>query len=96
MMNVSIGHVNEYPTMHYLGNPRHTQSMKAYNFDGAFLEVPVKNWFVGMLLTCPIEMSLDMTASTGSVRRMGKKFWENFLLFRSSINNAPVLYCIMC
>ena len=23
-------HVNEYPTMHYFGNPRHTQSMIAY------------------------------------------------------------------
>ena len=26
----SIGQVNEYPTMHYFGNPRHTQSMMAY------------------------------------------------------------------
>ena len=25
-----IGHVNEYPTMHYLGIPRHTQSMSPY------------------------------------------------------------------
>ena len=25
-----IGHVNEYPTMHYFGNPRHTKSMIAY------------------------------------------------------------------
>ena len=25
-----IGHVSEYPTMHYFGNPRHTQSMIAY------------------------------------------------------------------
>ena len=25
-----IGHVNEYPTMHYFGIPRHTQSMIAY------------------------------------------------------------------
>ena len=24
------GNVNEYPIMHYFGNPRHTQSMKAY------------------------------------------------------------------
>ena len=27
---ITIGHVNGYPTMHYLGNPRHTQSMIAY------------------------------------------------------------------
>ena len=25
-----IGHVNEYPTMHYFGNPKRTQSMIAY------------------------------------------------------------------
>ena len=25
-----IGYVNEYPTMHYFGLPRHTQSMIAY------------------------------------------------------------------
>ena len=25
-----IGRVNEYPTMHYFGNPGHTQSMIAY------------------------------------------------------------------
>ena len=27
---VNIGHVNEYPTMHYFGFPRHTSSMIAY------------------------------------------------------------------
>ena len=27
---LKIGHVNEYPTMHYFGIPRHTQSMMAY------------------------------------------------------------------
>ena len=26
----STGHVNEYPTMHYYGNPSHAQSMIAY------------------------------------------------------------------
>ena len=29
-VTISIGHVNEYPTMHYFGNPRHTQPMIAY------------------------------------------------------------------
>ena len=28
--NNMIGHVNEYPTMHYFRNPGHTQSMIAY------------------------------------------------------------------
>ena len=50
-----IGHVAEYPTMHYFGNPRHTWSMVAYMiFDWVFLEIPVKNWFVGMFFTFPI------------------------------------------
>ena len=25
-----LGHVNEYPAMHYFGNPKHTQLMIAY------------------------------------------------------------------
>ena len=25
-----MGHVNEYATMHYFGNPKHSQSMIAY------------------------------------------------------------------
>ena len=32
-VRTTLGHVNEYPTMHYLGNPRNTQSMMAYDFD---------------------------------------------------------------
>ena len=30
LRRTTIGHVNEYLTMHYFGNPRHTQSMLAY------------------------------------------------------------------
>ena len=30
---IVIRHVNEYPTMHHFGNPGHTQSMIAYDFD---------------------------------------------------------------
>ena len=40
--------------MHYFENPRHTQSVIAYNFDRVYLEIPGKNCIVGMLLTCPI------------------------------------------
>ena len=29
-IHISKGHVNEYPTTHYFGIPRHTQSMIAY------------------------------------------------------------------
>ena len=50
-----IGHVNEYPTMHYFGNPRHTQSINSiYDFDRVFLEIPVKGCLMGMLSICPI------------------------------------------
>ena len=50
-----IGHVNEYPTMHYFENPRHSVNDSIlYDFDWEFLEVPVKNCMVGMLLTRPI------------------------------------------
>ena len=41
--------------MYYLENPRHTQSMVAYNdFDWVFLEILVGNRIVGMFLTPPI------------------------------------------
>ena len=30
LAHTTIGHGNEYPTMHYFGNPGHTQSMIAY------------------------------------------------------------------
>ena len=31
-----IGPANEYPTMHYIGIPRHTLSMKAYKILNGF------------------------------------------------------------
>ena len=31
-----IGHDNEYPIMHYLGNPRKTRSMIAYDLDRVY------------------------------------------------------------
>ena len=48
---MQIGNINdEYPTMHYIGIPRHTQSMIAYKImTGACLEIPVKNCIVTML-----------------------------------------------
>ena len=38
--------------MHYFGNPGDTQSIIAYMIL-IFLEVPIKNCVVGMLLKCP-------------------------------------------
>ena len=61
-----IGNVNEYPTMHYFGNPRHTQSIVSiYDFDRVILEIPVKCCLMGMLSICPIcniNTSLILTA----------------------------------
>ena len=46
--------------MHYSGNPRHPQSMKAGRL---FLEIPVENCIVGVLLTRPIHArDADMCA----------------------------------
>ena len=60
-----IGHVNEYSTTHYFWNPRHTQSMIAYDFDRVFLEIPVKNCIMGMLLTCPIVFNISRPRRNG-------------------------------
>ena len=50
------GHVNEYPTMHNFGNPRHPLSMRAYMIlTEYFWKFHSKTCIVGMLLTCPIE-----------------------------------------
>ena len=43
------GHVIEYPTMHYFGIPRHTQSLILTEYFWKFL-----NCIVGVSLTCPI------------------------------------------
>ena len=49
---ISIGHVNEYPTMHHFGNPWNTQSMIAYMI---LAEYFWKFWWkiVGLFLICP-------------------------------------------
>ena len=43
----TIGHVNEYPVMHYFG----TQSMVAYKI--LILEIPVNYSIMGTLITMP-------------------------------------------
>ena len=51
-----IGHVNEYPTMHYFVIPSYSQSMIAYRYiilTAYFWKLHL-NCIVGMLLTCPI------------------------------------------
>ena len=39
----TIGHVNEYPTMHYFGIPGHTQYMIAYILTEYFWKFRCKN-----------------------------------------------------
>ena len=53
---LSIGNVHEYPTMHYLGIPRHTPSMIAYKIlTEYFWKIHVKTCIGGMLFTYAIE-----------------------------------------
>ena len=40
----------------FLKSRTHSVNDRIYDFDWVFLEFPVKNCIVGMLLTCPIEM----------------------------------------
>ena len=51
---MAIGHVSEYPTMHYFGNPRHTQLIIAYMILTVFSGNSSENCIVGMLLIYPI------------------------------------------
>ena len=46
---VSIGHVEDYPIMHYFGIPRTTQSVALIQDFLKFLRVPVQNHIVRML-----------------------------------------------
>ena len=57
-----IGFVNGHPTMHYIGIPKHTQSMKAFwpSISGNFSE----NCIVGMLLLCHIQSWHAMLVNT--------------------------------
>ena len=48
------GHVSIYPTMHYFGNPRHTQLIIAYMILTVFSGNSSENCIVGMLLIYPI------------------------------------------
>ena len=52
ILSQTIGHVNEYPTMHYFGNPRHTQSMIAYKILTEFF------WKSGEKLECGIVVDM--------------------------------------
>ena len=49
----AIGHINEYPTMHYFGISRHTQSMIAYKIIKSISVNSSEKCIVGMLLTYP-------------------------------------------
>ena len=51
---ITIGHVNEYPTMHYFGLPRQTQSMIAYGILTEYFWKFQWRIAIGMLLISPI------------------------------------------
>ena len=61
-----IGRVNEYPTMHYFGLPRHTQSMIAYKTLSEYFWK--FQWLIAWLLKCSIETQVL------ELRRSGIKF----------------------
>ena len=48
-LQASTGHVNEYPTMHFFGNPRRTRSIMVNMILTEYFE----NCIMGMLLACP-------------------------------------------
>ena len=77
----TIGHVNKYPIMQYFGIRINTQSMIAYVILTEYFEkIPVKNYIVGMLLTCPIEKPLEL----GSNRVHPAKFlFFKYTVFKS-------------
>ena len=80
-----IGYVYEYPTMHYFWIPRHNQSIIAYKTDWVFLEIPVENCIVGMLLTCPIGQIHDDCSIT------------NYQTIRKPcIKNILTIYQVLC
>ena len=49
--------------MHYFGNPRHSQTVIAYDFYWVFLEIPVKKCIVGMLFRFPAKSTLAIYLS---------------------------------
>ena len=51
--NIAIGHVNEYPTMHYFENPRHTQPMICFQGKRSEVRFGYKN-AVGSIFECKI------------------------------------------
>ena len=55
-VTISIGYVNEYPKMHYFGNPRHTQPMIANKILNEYFWKFQCKLHCGILLTCPITM----------------------------------------
>ena len=72
-MWLTIGHVNEYPTMHYFGIPGHTQ-----DFDWVFLVIPVINCIVGNMLTGPFRCSFLFCIAEVNVNVIVSKHFLSF------------------
>ena len=74
------GPVNEYPTMHYFGIPRHTASMILTEY---FWKLQLKNCMVGILWACPRKERttyrtelLVIRATIGTVLSKAVRFWS--------------------
>ena len=77
-----VGHVNEYPTMHYFGTPELTQSMIRTI---VFLEIPVKNYIAGMLLTFNLDNSTNILSKlTWSIQVLLHEFYYSWPSFNTN------------
>ena len=54
--DTEIGHVNEYPTMRYIGNPRDTQSMIAYIILTEYFYIPSEKLHCGNVVNMTLEL----------------------------------------
>ena len=67
-----IGHVNDFPTMHYFG------SFFIYVFDWVFLEIPEKICIMGIFFSCPIGIkSLICTIRIEVINISQQKLWHS-------------------
>ena len=77
-----VGHANEYPTMHYFGNPGHTPSMIRTI---VFLEIPVKNCIVVMLLIFNLDNSTNILSKlTWSIQVLLHEFYYSWPSFNTN------------
>ena len=82
-----VYYLYEYPTMHYFGIPRHTQSLIACDFDQVIL---VQNDIVGMLVICFIVHFLSHTGFTTT-----RTWSDRLLLYHSPISRVEFVCSLL-